>query len=69
MMKVCYEHHFANGIVSCEFDRQDTALNKLTLGTLEGHVYTLDVKNGFNGGEESIGILDSLPFQDKSTIW
>lgn len=42
-MKLCYEKHFPNGIVSAEFDRQDSALNKLTLGTLEGHVYTLDI--------------------------
>ena len=47
MMRVCFERHFANGIVSAEFDRADAGLNKLLLGTLEGHVYTLDVKNGF----------------------
>lgn len=57
MMRVCFERHFANGIVSAEFDRADAGLNKLLLGTLEGHVYALDVKNGFSpvsGGEGAV---------------
>ena len=50
MMRVCFERHFANGVVSLEFDRPDAGLNTLALGTLEGHVYALDLKGGFSGG-------------------
>ena len=64
-MKLCYEKHLANGIVSAEFDRADGVLNKLTLGTLEGHVYTLDISLGFT--EPSV--LDSKPLSDTATVW
>ncbi|CAL6071912.1 G-beta repeat-containing protein [Hexamita inflata] len=65
MMKVCWEHHLPNGIVSMEFDRQDTKLNKLTVGTLEGHTYCFDLVNGF----EKASIVDQKFFGDSSTIW
>ncbi|KAH0572655.1 WD domain, G-beta repeat-containing protein [Spironucleus salmonicida] len=65
MMKVAYEHHFSNGICSLDFDRQDTKLNKLYIGTLEGHTYTMDlaVLN------ENTPITDFKPWADSSTVW
>lgn len=65
MMKICYEKHFNNGVVSVEFDRQDTSLNNLVVGTLEGHIYTLDLSEGFNNP----AVSDSRPSNDSSTIW
>lgn len=64
MMKICYEKHFANGVVSIDFDRAEGKLNNITLGCLEGHIYSLDCSNGF----EHPAVVDyKLP--ESSTVW
>ena len=40
-------------------------MNKIYIGTLEGHVYTLDLLHL----NDSVPITDAKPFGDSATIW
>eukprot|EP00768_Dysnectes_brevis_P006559 gnl/Dysnectes_brevis/5214_a7395_656.p1 GENE.gnl/Dysnectes_brevis/5214_a7395_656~~gnl/Dysnectes_brevis/5214_a7395_656.p1 ORF type:complete len:384 (-),score=40.77 gnl/Dysnectes_brevis/5214_a7395_656:33-1130(-) len=68
-MEVSHSQHFPNGIVSAEFDRSNTSVNKLVLGTLQGHTYVMDLKT--RHPERAYAWMDSHPFgdDDTSTIW
>lgn len=68
-MEVIYEHHFLNGIVGLEFDRQDIKPNKLVVSTLQGHLYIIDLKTYHP--KEQYAILDYKPFGTDSTatLW
>lgn len=65
-MKVFYSQHFQNGIVSIDFDRPDIKGNKLTIGTLQGHVYIIDLKTLHS--EQGFACMDFKPFGTENTV-
>lgn len=74
---VIWEENLKNGICSLEFNRKSTPMNKLVATTLEGGLYTFNVKS-FSCGQSSdvkketinkMIHLSNTDLKTKSTVW
>lgn len=76
--KVLWEQNLSNGICSIEFDRKNTHMNKMTVTTLEGGLYSFNMKNCFRPSNDSVSHRPSVDIlapankiglNYKSTVW